>query len=137
MSLSIYLYFDGNCGEAFDHYKAVFDAVEECRETYGDAPDGTFDNDDPGRIMHATLRIGDAMLMGADRVTSSRQPVNIGDNFCVHFRPESKSQADRIFSQLAEAGNISMPLSDTFWGSYFGMCTDRFGVHWKFNLPLQ
>jgi len=38
-----------------------------------------------------------------------------------------------IFPKLADGGTITMPLQETFWGSYFGMYTDRFGINWIFN----
>jgi PhnB protein len=26
-----------------------------------------------------------------------------------------------------------MPLENTFWGAYFGMFVDKFGIHWMMN----
>ena len=26
-----------------------------------------------------------------------------------------------------------MPMDDTFWGDYFGMCTDQFGINWMIS----
>lgn len=136
MSLSTYLYFSGSCAEAFDHYQKVFDASELCRQTFAEGPPEMFGNDDPDWIMHTTLQIGDTMLMGSDRPGGCEEPINFGNNYSIVFRPESRDQADSLFPRLAEGGQITMALQTTFWGSYFGMCTDRFGVHWKFNTPL-
>ena len=137
MALSIYLYFNGRCREAFDHYKAVFEAEEICRQLYSDGPPEMFGEEPADRIMHTSIRIGESILMGSDRVSSCEEPIVSGDNFSVSYRPSSKEEADTLFPQLAAGGEITMPLQETFWGSYFGLCIDRFGIHWMFNYPLQ
>lgn len=136
MSLAISLSFPGNCAEAFEHYKLVFGAKEFCQQTFRDAPSETFPNADPDRIMHTSLLIGGTMLMGCD-VPAETDGVKTGDNVSIVFCPESSDEADSQFEQLAEGGTVTMSLQETFWGSYFGMCTDRFGVHWKFNMPIK
>lgn len=135
MPLSIYLYFPGTCGEAFDHYKTVFDAEEICRQFFADGPEDIFGNQPADQIMHTTIRIGDAILMGSD--FASNEPLVAGNNVIVAFTPESPEEADRLFPRLAKRGTITMPLQETFWGSYYGLCTDRFGIHWMFNCPSQ
>ena len=137
MSLSVYLYFDGQCAAAFDHYKSVFGAEEICRQLFSDGPPEMFVGDQPDLIMHTTIQIGDATLMGSDRASSCKEPVVNGNNFSIAYNPGSKDAADRLFPMLADGGKIKMPLQETFWGSYYGLCTDRFGVHWMFNCPLH
>lgn len=137
MSLSIYLYFNGQCGEAFEHYKSVFDAEEICCQRFSEAPTEIFGNEPSGQIMHTTIRIGETNLMGSDRVASVGESFVPGNNFCVSYTPQSTAEADRLFPTLAEGGTITLPLQETFWGSYYGLCTDRFGIHWMFNCPLQ
>ncbi len=132
MSLSIYLYFEGCCRQAFDHYKSVFEAEEICRQFYSNGPVEMFGNEPADRIMHTTIRIGETKLMGSDRM-STHEPIVPGNNFSVTYHPSSKEEADRLFPILAEGGDITMPLQETSWGSYFGLCTDRFGILWMFN----
>ena len=136
MSLSVYLYFDGQCRAAFDHYKSVFDAEEVCCQLFSDGPKEMFGDEPADRIMHTTLNIGESVLMGSDRTTSFDEPLVASKSFSIAYKPESPAEADRIFPLLAEGGEITMPLQQTFWGSYYGMCTDRFGVNWMFNCPL-
>ncbi|MGI9515960.1 MAG: VOC family protein [Pirellulaceae bacterium] len=136
MSLSVYLYFKGQCREAFEHYKAVFGAEEICRQSYSDGPPEMFGDEPPDLIMHTSIRIGDSILMGSDYAASCDTQINSGDNFAITFSPDSKEQADRLFPRLAAGGEITMPLQKTFWGSYYGLCTDQFGIHWMFNLAL-
>lgn len=137
MSLSVYLYFKGCCREAFDHYKSVFDAEEICCQSYSDGPPEMFGEEPADRIMHTTIRIGETNLMGSDRVSTCDEPIIVGNNFSVTYQPSSQEEADRLFPKLAEGGEITMPLQENFWGSYFGLCTDKFGIHWMFNCPLQ
>ena len=134
MSLSLYLYFQGQCRDAFDHYMTVFEGEQICRQLYSDGPSEIFGNDQPDWIMHTTIKIGDTMLMGSDRSSSCED--RAGDNFAITYKPSSKDEAERLFPVLAEGGTITMPLQETFWGSYYGLCTDRFGIHWMFNCPL-
>jgi PhnB protein len=38
-----------------------------------------------------------------------------------------------VFDALADGGEVTMPLSETFWAPLFGMCVDHFGVPWMVN----
>ena len=136
MSLSIYLYFKGRCREAFDHYKSVFAATEICRQFYSEGPPEQFRDAAAEDIMHTTIQIGETMLMGSDRASTCDEAIVAGNNFAITYRPSSKTEADELFPKLAEGGEITMPLQETFWGSYYGLCTDKFGIHWMFNCPL-
>ena len=82
--------------------------------------------------MHVCLPIGDVMLMGSDSNSTSGDVV-FGNNFSVSVNVESKEEADRIFNGLSAGGNAYMPMNDTFWGAYFGMFTDKFGINWMVN----
>ena len=64
---------------------------------------------------------------------SMEQKLVAGDNFhiCVHVK--SESEADRIFKGLSAGGKIDMPMNKTFWGAYFGMLVDKFGIPWMVN----
>ena len=42
-----------------------------------------------------------------------------------------------LFARISEGGKVTMPLMDTFWGAYFGSCTDKFGINWQFNCEQQ
>ncbi|NOX83418.1 MAG: VOC family protein [Alphaproteobacteria bacterium] len=138
MSLSTYLYFDGQCGEAFELYKSVFGGAFASWNTYGDGPPEMGASDDEkGRIMHVSLPVGDSVLMGSDTLSSFGEPAKPGNNFAISFAPKTKAEADDVIAKLAAGGEISMAMNETFWGSYFGMCTDKFGVHWMLNLDLN
>ena len=85
------------------------------------------------KLMHVALPIGKtAMLMGSDR-PGAFGPGKKGDMFNVAIAAESKAEAEKLFNGLSAGGQVTMPMSDAFWGAYFGMFTDKFGVQWMVN----
>jgi len=82
-----------------------------------------------GKVMHVSLGIGSSVLMSSD--TSPFSPtVSMGDNFSLSVETESAEECDALLARLAEGGTVTMPMAEQFWGAYFGMCEDRFGVNW-------
>ncbi len=140
MTVNPYLNFNGNCEEAFNFYKYVFGGEFSYLGRFNEMPpqDGMppLADNEGNRIMHVTLPIGgDTVLMGSDTLTFSGD-VHFGDNISMSINATSKEEADRLFTKLSEGGKVTMPLSETFWGAYFGMCTDKFGVQWMMNYDL-
>ncbi|RXM43004.1 VOC family protein [Flavobacterium sp. YO64] len=133
-----YLVFNGNCEEAFLHYKSVFGGEFPYIGKFKDMPaaeDGgctQVSEKEANRIMHVSLPIGNTILMGSDSTEQSGD-VKFGGNFSVSVNVESTEEADRIFNGLSEGGNVFMPMDKTFWGAYFGMFTDKFGINWMVN----
>jgi PhnB protein len=130
-----YLMFNGNCLEAFNFYKSVFGGEFITIQKFKDLPpseDFKIDTKLGDRIMHISLPINkekDNVLMGCDSNPEYGE-VPVVSNVTLSFSADSKSIADKVFSSLSEGGKVSMPLADTFWGSYFGMCEDKFGTSW-------
>ncbi len=137
MSLSPYLTFDGNCGEAFEFYKSVFGGEFTVRQTFGDGPpEMGVSDEDKNKVMHVSLPIGDSVLMGSDTAGGYGLAYAPGNNFSISYAPTTKADADRIFTMLKEGGTETMAMQDTFWNAYFGMCTDKFGIQWMVNVDL-
>ena len=134
-----YLNFNGNTEEAFNFYRSVFGGEFAGIMRWKDMPgacgaDGTVPEEEQDKIMHMALPLGgDYMLMGTDTLKSKGDQVTMGTNFHIVIGPDSKEDADRLFSALGEGGKITMPLQDTFWGAYYGMLTDRFEIQWMIN----
>ncbi len=138
MSLNPYLTFDGNCGEAFDFYKSVFGGDFAMRSTFGEGPaEMGVDEKYKDRIMHVSLPIGENVLMGSDTAGAENGPFVQGTNFSISHNPSSKSDADQKFAKLACGGMGVMAVQDTFWGAYFGMCVDKFGIRWMLNMQTN
>ena len=85
------------------------------------------------KIMHISLPIGGgSILMGSDRL-ESYGPITKGDNFYVSIQADSEEEATKLFNGLSAGGQVIMPLEDSFWGAFFGMFNDKFGVQWMIN----
>ena len=137
MNLSIYLNFDGNCREAFEFYRSVFGGEFLTIAAFSEGPeDMPVADEEKDRIMHVSLPVGESVLMGSDTSTSQGPPFQEGNNFSVSCHPQTKEEVDRYFAAMSEGGMVVMPPADMFWGSYFGMCVDKFGVSWQFNCDL-
>lgn len=130
-SIHPYLNFDDTCEAAFKHYQSIFGGEFASVMRFKDGPEGFhFTEEEAGKIMHIALPIGPhTVLMGSDRSVSTGM-TKVGDNFSISYSADSRDEADRIFGQLSEGGQITMPINQTFWGSYFGMLTDAFGINW-------
>jgi PhnB protein len=128
MSFSPYLFFSGNCAEAFRRYEEIFGGEVNVM-TFADVPDGTetMPGAEPDQVMHASLKLADSFLMGSDDPTGTGGPKS---GVSVAFSAPDAGEAKRVFEALAEGGEVTMPFSATFWSKGFGMCTDRFGVPW-------
>ena len=85
-----------------------------------------------GRL-RSELPVGDSVLMGSDCCSAMGPPPTVGNNFAIAIEGESRKHCDAIFAQLSEGGTVRMPLDDMFWGAYYGMWTDRFGINWLIN----
>lgn len=131
-SYSIYLNFLGHCREAFDRYKEIFGGEYESLSTFREMPpqEGmTIPDDMKDMIMHLSLKVNDKMwLHGSDTGGEWAPDFTIGTNMSVSLDIDSREEADRLFNELSKNGKVTMPLGETFWNSYFGMCTDKFGI---------
>lgn len=134
MPVITYLTFDGNCREAFDFYRSVFGGEYAIMQTFADAPpDIGISESDGDKVMHTTLSIGDGLIMGSDSSADFGPPHVAGNNFSLSYSTQSREETDELFAKISEGGTITMPLQDVFWGSYFGSCTDKFGINWMFS----
>ena len=132
IKINPYLNFPGNTEEAFNFYKKVFGGdFAGGIFRFKDTPDkDRLSKEDQEKVMHVGLPVGNNMLMATDALESMGFKLIFGNNFHLSVETEGKEEADRIFSSLSEGGNVQMPMKDEFWGAYFGMLTDKFGVQW-------
>jgi PhnB protein len=124
--------FNGNAEEAFNFYKSVFggEFVNIMRFRDLSSPEFQVGEDDANKIMHIALPIGKNLLIAND-VPEILGRVNENENRSkISISTESKTEADKLFYGLSEGGEIEMPISDSPWGSYFGMFRDKFGIEW-------
>lgn len=140
-TINPYLTFDGNCEEAFDFYKTVFGGEFTYIGRFKDMPDSpefSVPEADKEKIMHVSLPIGgDSNLFGSDSSAAFGANHIQGTNVSLSINAITVEEATRLFMGLSEGGNVTMPLNKTFWGAFFGMFTDKFGIHWQVNCELS
>lgn len=136
-----YLNFDGRTEEAFLFYKKVFQSefLGKGIERFEDISAST-ENWPPvaeevkKMVLHVELPItGRHILMGTDAPKEMGFKLTTGNNMHICIEPESREEADRLFKELAEDGNVTMPMADMFFGAYFGEFTDKYGINWMIN----
>jgi PhnB protein len=141
-TVNIYLNFNGNCEEAFNFYKSVFGGEFQVNSKFKDMPpqEGMppLAKEMENMIMHVSLPISkETVLMGSDTGGEWAPSFQQGNNFSISINTDNKEEADRLFNGLSAGGKVTMPLSDTFWGDYFGMFTDKFGINWMVSHNKQ
>ncbi|WP_313807218.1 VOC family protein [Flavobacterium sp.] len=133
-SVHPYLTFNGTCEEAFNFYKSVFGGDFPYAGKFSEMPsEYPIAEADKNKIMHISLPIGNTVLMGSDAVEGFGGIPKLGDNFSISINADTEDEATRIFNGLSVGGKVTMPLNKTFWGAYFGMFTDKFGINWMVN----
>lgn len=137
-TISPYLTFPGNCEEAFNFYKSVFGGNFQYIGRFNEMPpmegQPPMPASEGNKIMHVSLPISkETTLMGSDSSEAFGHATVMGNNFSISINAASIKDADRLFNGLAAGGTVTMPLAKTFWGAYFGMLVDKFGIQWMVN----
>ena len=86
------------------------------------------------KIMHVSLTIGNGVTIMATDWTPTMGPgLSFGNNFHICIQAENEKEVDKLFAGLCRDGFAEMPPNKTFWGAYFAMCKDKFGIQWMIN----
>src|SRR5262245_60759420 len=125
MDVSPYLDFNGDCEVAFKFYEQCLGGTLGPIFRYAGTPlADQVPVDWQDKVMHASLKLGNQVLMGAD-VAPDRYAAPKG--FSLSVQLSDIDAAERMFQQLATGGTIVTPLERTFWAVRFGVAVDRFG----------
>jgi PhnB protein len=128
MPVQPYLFFNGRCDEAIEFYQKAVGAEVMMLTRFKQMPDQSMVRPETAeKIMHARLRVGDAIVLVSDGMCSGEQKF---EGFSLTLSLSTADEVDRRFKALAEGGEVRMPLDKTFFSPRFGMLTDRFGVGW-------
>lgn len=133
-----YIYFNGNCEEAFNFYKTAFRKEITYIGRYKDVPqsDRQIFREEDDKIMHVSLSISsETVLMGSDNTEAHKEMLSYS-SFSLIIHTETKEEGDRLFNELSQGGQIKMPMNLPFWGSYYGICIDKFGIMWKVTVGV-
>lgn len=113
--------------QAIEFYKSAFGAIEESRLP---GPDG--------KLMHASVRIGDSCVMLVDEMPEHGVigPKALkGTPVTIHMYVKD---VDAAFAQATKAGaTIKVPLQDMFWGDRYGVVEDPFGHSWSLATHIR
>lgn len=125
--------FNGNAEEAFTFYKSVFggEFAELVRLKDLASPEFPVADADKDTIMRISLPIGTNTMLIANDVPSFMGKVSENENRSkIAISADSKEEADRIFNGLSAGGSVEAQMSESPWGTYFGMFRDRYGIEW-------
>ncbi|QQX75618.1 MULTISPECIES: VOC family protein [Aequorivita] len=138
-SINPHINFNGNAEEAFNFYKSIFGGEFTKLVRFKDLASADFpvSEREENKIMHIALPIGKSVLMAND-VPEVLGRTNENENRSkIVISAESKEEADRLFNGLSVGGQIEMPISDSPWGTYFGMFRDKYGIEWMVDFDTN
>jgi PhnB protein len=138
-AINPYLTFAGKAEEAFNFYKSVFGGEFAMLQRFKDTPgSGQTDPKDSNLIMHVALPIGKSnVLMASDVAGPMANGFKEGNNISISISANTKEEADKLYNGLSAGGKQTLPMADQFWGSYFGMLTDKFGINWMMSFDAN
>ncbi len=139
-TINPHINFNGNAEEAFTFYKSVFggEFAKVMRFKDLESPEFPVAEKEKNKIMHIALPIGKSNVLMANDVPEFMGRTNENEHRSkIAISAESKEEADRLFNGLSSGGNIEMPMSDSPWGSYFGMFRDKYGIEWMVDFESR
>jgi PhnB protein len=132
MDINVYLLFNGDCEAAFKFYeKHLGGKIEMMMPHKGSPAEGQVPAEWGDKIMHARMTVGKQTLMASDAPPGRYSKPG---GFSVNIGLKDAAEAERVFSALAEKGQVHMPIGETFWATRFGMLVDQFGIPWMVNV---
>jgi PhnB protein len=135
MHIQPYLSFEGRCQEALDFYKEAVGAKVEAVMHFSDAPPemkAQMSADSMNKVMHSAFQIGDTTVMASDGRCTGKAAFS---GVSLTLNADSDAEAEKLFGALGKGGQVTMPMSETFFANRFGMCADKFGVAWMVINP--
>jgi len=131
MQIQPYLFFDGRCEEALAFYRDALGAETTMLMRFKDSPEppvpGMMPPGTDDKVMHASFRVGEAVVLASDGLCGGAPNFQ---GFTLSLTTADPAEAERLFTALADGGQVRMPLAPTFFSPRFGMVADRFGVGW-------
>ena len=139
ITINPYLNFNGKTEEAFRFYQSVFGGELSEINRFKDMPHAeNIPAQEREKVMHVSLPIGNGnVLMGSDIMESMASNFKPGNNVYISINPQSREETEKIFRELSKDGKVEMELDETFWGSYFGMFQDKYGINWMVDYAIE
>jgi len=135
MNVQPYLSFEGRAQEAIDFYKGAVGAEVDMVMRFKDAPpEMQMSPDSKEKIMHCAFRIGDTQVLASDGRCTGKASFS---GIALTLNAANNTEAEKLFGALSKGGQVTMPMSETFFAHRFGMCSDKFGVGWMVIAPKE
>ena len=135
MKINHYLFYDGNCEEAFKWYAKIFGVDNLYMQRFRDIPgESPFSKDMDDKVMHVALSLEGGCLMGSDDLTENYQKPT---GMAVSLNFDNVEEARGIFEKLSEGGTVRMKFEPTFFSPGFGVLEDKFGIPWMVNTEQE
>ncbi len=132
--LNPYLTFGGTCREALTLYKEALNGEILSLRTFEESPDDV-PTEFKHHVMHADFRAGDVYIMASDG--GPHYSITPGNAITLNLNFNDPAEQERVFAKLSVGGTVTMPLQETFWGSKFGLITDKFGINWMLDYAMK
>jgi PhnB protein len=135
MNVQPYLSFEGRAQEAIDFYKSALGATVDMVMHFKDAPpdvQAQMPAASKDKVMHAAFRVGDTQIMATDGNCSGKAGFS---GISLTLNAADDAEAEKLFAALGAGGQVTMPMSETFFANRFGMVADKFGVNWMVIVP--
>lgn len=127
MHATPYLFFNGRSREALAFYKSAIGTTDEMVMRFGDSPEAGAPPENKDLVMHAQFKVGDTTIFMSDGCGAGDTKF---EGSALAIAADSVAEAQRIFDALAKGGNVTQPLTETFFAESFGMVQDKFGMQW-------
>jgi PhnB protein len=129
--INAYLKFNGNCREAMLFYKDCLGAELSFQTIAGSAIEDECPAYMKDQILHATLLLGDLVLMGSDM--TGPDGYYKGNTVALSLSCGSETEIHQFFEKLSRNGIVQHKISPSFWGAIFGVVIDKYGNTWMLN----
>jgi PhnB protein len=124
-----YLILNGRAERALALYTRALGATTEAFTRFGEA-DVHCPVAHQHHIQHATLRVGEALIMLSDGHVQDGAPPSLV-SIALDFDDETELR--QRFAALLSTGKAILPVLDAPWGAVFGVVEDELGVHWMMS----
>lgn len=133
MQIRPYLTFKGECEEAIELYKRAFKTKEAEIMRFSDLPEDPknpmqIPDSQKSWILQATLPFGDNFIRMSDSIREFNDASTDRIGIVVETNADIIKNAYEV---LAEEGNVSMPLQETFFSPAYAIVYDKFDVMWN------
>ena len=125
------LSFNGNCLEALEYYKKIFDGGILQIVTY-DEVNYKCSDDEKKKIFSAIMLLGKNTVYFNDKLNEK-----IGNNITMIIEFFNEEDLNNISGKLSKEGTISVEMGETTWGSQYVEIVDKFGIVWGLNYEMQ